>query len=308
MSTLQILLATCNSARFLTEQIDSLLTQDFSDIEILINDGGSQDNTLEIITDYQKRFPEKVRLLGSAPAAACENFAKLLAAADSELIMFCDHDDVWKKDKISLSIQAYRKMESEYGSDLPILVFTDSEIVDGNLTPVLPSMMRSQCLNRTRFTPGRTLMQNYASGNTMLFNRALQKRALPVAGEALMHDHWLALAAAFFGKVCYVDTPTILYRQHGSNVVGSFRYDAASCLKKFFAESGSFRKKLHAKITQAEKLLEQNHSDLTPEQSRFLDSLKCFKNMKKSARFRFLKQYDMLYEGKLRNLALYFSC
>ena len=80
---IQILLATYNSEAFLAEQLDSLFAQSCDDFEILINDGGSKDKTLEIIADYQKRFSNKIRLIGSAPASACENFSKLLASADA---------------------------------------------------------------------------------------------------------------------------------------------------------------------------------------------------------------------------------
>ena len=305
---IQILLATYNSGAFLEQQLASLMEQSCQDFQILVSDGGSRDDTLEIIGSWQKRFPEKIRLLHSSPAAACENFSRLLAAADAELIMFCDHDDVWKKEKITLSVEAYRKMEKEFGADLPILVFTDSEIVDHSLNTLLPSMMRSQRWKRSRFTPGRTVMQNYASGNTMLFNRALQKAALPIGPGAVMHDHWIALAAAFWGKVCYVDIPTILYRQHGSNVLGAFRYDLRSCVKKFLAEADCLRAKIYRNIDQAQELLELHRKDLSQEQLQFLAVLKDFKSMNKLARCRTLLKYGMFKEGMLRNIFMFLIC
>ena len=304
----QILLATYNSQNFLASQLESLFAQTYQDIEVLISDGGSQDNTLGIIADFQDRFPGRIRILSTEPARACENFARLLAAADGEIMMFCDHDDVWKKDKISISLAAYEQLAKEYSPDTPLLVFTDSEIVDGALNPLLPSMMRSQRLNRSRFTPGRTIIQNYASGNTMLFNRALQHAALPVGQQAVMHDHWVTLAAAFFGRICYVDTATILYRQHGNNVLGAFRYDLKSCWKKFRQEAGNFRKKLYCKLDQAQQLLTERRAELSPEQKNFLDELCKFRDMNKVARWRFLLRNDMLHEGWLRNIAMFLSC
>ena len=305
---IQILLATYNSGAFLEQQLASLMEQSFQEFNILVSDGGSKDNTLEIIGSFQKRFPEKIRLLDTAPASACENFARLLAAADAELIMFCDHDDVWKKEKIALSLETYRQMEKEYGPDFPILVFTDSEIVDRDLRKLFPSMMRSQRLNRSRFTPGRTIIQNYASGNTMLFNRALLKKVLPIGSRAVMHDHWVALGAAFFGKVGYVDIPTILYRQHGDNVLGSFRYDLRSCLKKFLEKSDEFRSSLYRAFDQAAELLSFHGEDLTPEQQRLLTGLEGFKKKGKFARWYFICKYGLFKEGFLRNIAVFIWC
>lgn len=302
---IQILLATYNSAPFLEIQLDSLMNQSYRDFEILVNDGASQDNTLAIIADYHKRYPGKIRLLGSAPVSACKNFSILLAAADAELIMFCDHDDVWKKEKIAVSLQAYRKMEQQYGSELPILVFTDSEIVDAQLKTCHPSMMRSQNLNRTHFTPGRTIIQNYASGNTMLFNRALQKIALPISDNAVMHDHWVALAAAFFGKVCYVDKPLILYRQHGNNVLGSFHYGWSSCLKRFLTHGHSYRNRLHRIMEQGKSFLELHREILSPEHLCLLNFLEHSKGMNKISKWRFMLQHDILKEGLLRNIGTF---
>ena len=305
---IQILLATYNSRTFLAEQLDSLLTQENScDIEILISDGGSNDNTLEIIEDFKKRYPGKIRFLGSRPASACQNFIRLISAADSELIMFCDHDDVWKKDKVRLSVEAYRKMEQQYGADMPLLIFTDSEVVDSKLKKCYSSMMRSQRLNMTRFTPGRTIIQNYASGNTMLFNRALQKIVLPVGNNAVMHDHWTALAASFFGKVCYVDVPTIYYRQHGKNVLGAFQYNFFSCLKKFIYESGQFRGALYRDLDQASEFLSLHKDQLTSEQQKLLAGLEHFKEMPWLGRCRFLIKHDILKAGILRNIGMFLN-
>ena len=302
---IQILLATYNSSGFLAEQLDSIFAQTYNQFELLIRDGGSKDNTLSIIEDYQTRFSGKIRLIGSQAASACENFAALLAAADAELLMFCDHDDVWKKEKIELSLQAYKEMEAKYTSAHPILVFTDSEVVDSNLVTQFPSMMRSQNLNRNRFSPGRTLIQNYASGNTMLFNRALQKLTLPIGKSAIMHDHWVALTAAFFGKICYVDKPLIRYRQHGGNVVGSFSYNFNSCVKRFFSDTGALRCKINYKIDQCVELLSSHSELLSPDQKNFLDSLKRFKKMNKIAKCNFMLENDMLLEGFLRNIVTF---
>ena len=100
----QILLAVCNSSRFLREQLDSLLAQDMPDFEILIRDGGSADDTMEIVAEYRRKNPEKIKVVGSGPASAVENFSSLLAASAAPLVMFCDHDDVWKPDKIRVTV------------------------------------------------------------------------------------------------------------------------------------------------------------------------------------------------------------
>ena len=108
---LQILLATYNSEAWLEPQLDSILVQDFTDFTLLIRDGGSSDNTLEIIDDWRRRYPEQIRFIGGSKASASENFFFLLAASTAPLVMLCDHDDVWKPDKIELELKKYQETQ-----------------------------------------------------------------------------------------------------------------------------------------------------------------------------------------------------
>lgn len=303
---IQILLATYNSEQFLAEQLDSLFAQSCTDFEILIRDGMSEDHTLQIIEKYSLLFPGKIRFLGKGRASACENFALLMAEAKGELFMFCDHDDVWEKDKIKISLEAYRKAEKQYGNTMPLLVFTDSVITDEKLRQISPSMMRSQRLNTTSFTPPRLILQNAASGNTMLFNKALLDLALPMAPETLMHDHWVTLAAAFFGRILYVDQATILYRQHSSNVIGFSRYSLFSLLRKLSCGLPQIREKLYRNMDQAAAFLLLHGSLLDEKEKELLEALKNFRKMGFFEKRIFLWKNDFRKEGLLRNLGMFF--
>ena len=302
---IQILLATYNSELYLSEQLDSLLTQSCTDFEILIRDGMSQDHTEEIIQKYAETFPGKIRFLGKGRASACENFTLLLEAAEAELIMFCDHDDVWKKNKIELTLAAYRKAQQQFGENTPVMVFTDSVITDEKLQTVSPSMIRSQHLNHTDFTLQKIIIQNMASGNTMLINRALRSLALPIAKEALMHDHWITLAAAFAGKIVYVDEGTILYRQHASNVIGFSRYGLPFLLKKLSKGLPAIREQLYRNMDQASSFLRLHKDMLNEEELLLLASLERFRKMGYWEKRLFLWKNHFRKEGFLRNLGMF---
>ena len=148
---LHILLATYNSAEFLQEQLDSILNQDHQDFTVLIRDGGSTDSTLVLIDRYCQRYPEKIRFLCSSRASALENFSLLLQESDADVIMFSDHDDIWKKDKISKTLQTYLDLEKRCSADTPLLVFTDSEVVNNRARQISPSMVKFQKYHRRFF-------------------------------------------------------------------------------------------------------------------------------------------------------------
>ena len=302
---IQILLATWNSSRYLKEQLDSLFQQTNQDFELLIHDGGSTDNTLSLIEDYEKRYQGRIRFLGSHPCDACSNFACLLEKADGDLFMFCDHDDVWLPNKIQRTLDSFRQAQKEYGEEEPLLVFTDSEITDRDMNTLSPSMMRSQKLNRSDFSPGRLIVQNSITGNVMLFNKALRDISLPIPKEALMHDYYLALAAAFFGKIIYLDEPLIRYRQHNANVIGAFRYSLLNLIRKLLSDPWKLHQNIARKVRQAAILLD-SHSDLLKQKdlARF-SALKNFENMGFLEKRVFFLRNKIRAEGFLRNLALY---
>ena len=97
--TVQILLATYNSEKYLAQQLDSILAQEFQEFEILIRDGGSTDSTLEIIREFCQKYPGKVTFAEAGKAGACQNFSRLLELSTAQIVMFSDHDDVWMPDK-----------------------------------------------------------------------------------------------------------------------------------------------------------------------------------------------------------------
>ncbi len=301
----EILLATYNSSRYLREQLDSLLAQDEGEILITIRDGGSSDGTPEIIREYSNRAGGRIRFLGSSRSDALGNFAALLREAREELMMFCDHDDVWMPDKVSRTLALYRRTASECPPGTPIMVFTDSVVTDAELKPLADSMMASQKLDPRRMTFPKLLVQNVPSGNTMLFNRALREKALPLPEKAVMHDHWLTLVAERFGRMAYLDEPTLLYRQHGNNVYGATAYGMRSFLKRLAGGRAKIRARFQQNLDQGTAFLERYRAELDPETAELLEQASRFRGMGFWARRRFLLKYGVLKTGFWRNAGMF---
>lgn len=305
MMELQILLATYNSSRFLREQLDSILAQDWHDFEVLIRDGGSTDDTMEIIGGYQRKYPETIRLLGKNPATAVENFSSLLAASTAPLVMFSDHDDVWKPGKVKATLEKYRELEAEYGSGTPIMVFTDSEVVDSELNLISRSMIRFQHLDPHGLSLNRLIVQNVPSGNTMLVNRALIDLASPIPAAAVMHDHWLTLVAATMGKIGYLAKPTIYYRQHSNNVYGASYYSFSTFWHKLNQGREKIRKRFLQNIDQAVEFGGRYAGSLSKKDLNMLEELKTFQSLGPWARRRVLWKYGIWKSGFWRNIGTF---
>lgn len=219
-----VLLACYQGERFLKAQIDSLLNQSEQDFHILARDDMSTDGTLAIL----KKYPDKITILPAAKRlGVTDNFNALLEAAHADYIFFCDQDDVWEQNKIKNSLL---KMK-EHPTHLPLLLHTDLEIVDENLKPLHDSFWNFYGLNPEKGDSiNHLLVQNHATGCTVLINKALRELAWPIPKSALMHDWWLSLTASFLGKIIFLREKTVRYRQHSANVLGAKQAD----LKKIF--------------------------------------------------------------------------
>jgi hypothetical protein len=222
---IDIALPTWNGAKYLDAQLDSLRAQEQVSIRIIAHDDGSADDTPALLRRFADSNPDVTVVLADKTAGlgAARNFAHILAHTSAPYVMLCDQDDVWLPHKAALTLTRMQAMEAEYGTRTPILVHTDANVTDAELNITHPSFSRVQKLKPASVTPPRLLVQNVALGCSCMMNRALLEAALPLPDAARMHDHWLALVAAWLGRIEYIGVPTLLYRQHGGNAVGAAR-------------------------------------------------------------------------------------
>jgi hypothetical protein len=220
----EVLLATFNGERFLREQIDSVLAQDYANLRVLARDDGSTDRTLDILREYESRFPARIRLLPTdGPTGSAKwNFLKLMQASSAEYVCFCDQDDVWMPDKVSLSMNEMHHLESRSSRSKPCLVFTDLQLVDSRLEPIHTSFWKFMGVGpETIGSLKRLLLLSVVTGSTALVNRPLLELAKRMPREAVMHDRWIGLIAATMGTSSALRKQTVLYRQHGNNLIGT---------------------------------------------------------------------------------------
>lgn len=218
----EVLLATYNGARFLPALLESLFAQGDVDFTLIVRDDCSADATPALLAEWAARHPGRVRILPSSPRrqGACANFAALIAEAGADRVFFCDQDDVWLPGKMAESLAEMDRLAARHGADTPLMVHTDLVVVDENLEQLGESFCRYAGIDPARNAMGELLLGNVATGCTMLVNRALLEVARPVPPGALMYDHWFAQVAATVGHIAFIDRATVLYRQHGGNVVG----------------------------------------------------------------------------------------
>ncbi|QAY77676.1 glycosyltransferase family 2 protein [Sphingosinicella sp. BN140058] len=306
---IEVALATWQGERFLAEQLDSLFAQTDQNFTLLVADDGSRDATVAILEDYSARYPNRIRVVERAKqsSGALGNFARLIDRASADYLMFCDHDDIWLPNKIALTRQRMSELEDLHGKATPLLVHTDLAVVDEHLQVIGPSFFRYSRIDPSRNGVVGLLTANVATGCTILANRALYEKARPIAPEAMMHDHWLALVAANFGVISWVDEPTILYRQHGRNAIGAKSGGTASLIHRVTQTlfSDDRERVMRRYSGQAAAFLARYGDEMTPAARRATEALATIWSTSRWRRFGRLRRNGLGLSGFVRNAALF---
>ena len=214
-------MATYNGARFIHKQIESLLNQTHPPREIIVSDDNSSDSTVEIIRQFaaQSNIPIIVSVNGMRLGYR-SNFMHAASLCKSELIAFCDQDDVWRPTKLEVVAGCFR-------DDSVFMAFHNAEIVNGDGQSLGQFLLNPQEQSHVRGRLGASPW-SFPLGFTQTFRRdLLQLSSLrlttedPYAtSEHLAHDQWIPILAVAFGRTAYISDVLADYRQHQNNLYG----------------------------------------------------------------------------------------
>lgn len=216
-ASITIVMCTYNGKRFLQEQLDSIAQQTFQNWKLLVSDDGSSDQTLELIQQFSDRYPAgKVLVFQGPKSGFAKNFLSALSRPqlDTPYIAFADQDDVWLSDKLERAFNTLESLDQQE----PLLYASRTCFVDEHNDVLGKSTLFSKAPSFYN-----ALVQSIGGGNTMLFNQAALRLVLRYTNGAaiISHDWWLyILVSAFSGVTVYDPRPTVLYRQHGNNLMG----------------------------------------------------------------------------------------
>lgn len=217
---IDVLLATYNGEKYIKEQIESILSQTYKNIKLIISDDCSSDKTVEILKEYEKKDNRIQLYIQKQNLGVVKNIEFLLNKVENELYMLSDQDDIWLPEKIEKSVL---KLKSEKAD----LVFGDLEVVDKELKTIYPSfgdfMLLSKKINKYIDSYRMNYLYNCVTGCTIISKKEFIKKILPLPTKSkyLLHDHWIALMVSLNGKLAYMKEKYIKYRQHGNNEVGT---------------------------------------------------------------------------------------
>jgi glycosyltransferase involved in cell wall biosynthesis len=238
--------------KWFVEQLISLNQQTYENIELLVYDDCpefpvSEEDLRKYITKLKYTLIRGEKNQGSNRA-----FEELTKIANGEYLAYCDQDDIWEEEKITLMIDKFNEKDVT-------LVCSDLSIIDENGKKIANSItdIRKRIVYKSGYNLEKELlMTNFVTGCAMIVKKDIAKKAIPFE-KTIVHDQWIAIIAALNGKIDFINKPLVRYRQHSFNQTGILKdvYDKKTYYNKkieeFIYRFKSYEKRL--KYTELEK-------------------------------------------------------
>jgi glycosyltransferase involved in cell wall biosynthesis len=240
-----VLLSTYNGELFIQDQIESILRQTILPDYLIVRDDGSSDRTIEIIQSDIKGSEISLQIIIGENIGPAKSFMELFhlgVATDADVFFFCDQDDIWEQEKISVFVSRFN-----CSPQVPRAVFSQLLLVDEANKPILLT------IPPRKIGFGNSIIENVMTGCALACNRPLLKLVSERSfDDSPLHDSLIYIISTMLGTVEYIDTPLTRYRQHGKNVIGYSTSTWRSCKSMFVR---TWRGKNYKKSTLAQNIL-----------------------------------------------------
>ena len=97
---ISVITVTFNSGKTVKDTIESVLKQKYDDYEYLVIDGGSKDNTVDIIKEYEPKFEGKMRWVSEKDKGMYDGINKGIRMATGDVVGIINSDDFYHRDDI----------------------------------------------------------------------------------------------------------------------------------------------------------------------------------------------------------------
>lgn len=297
-----ILLALYNGARHLGAQLESFCAQTHACWSLLVSDDGSDDDGPRMIRDFAAAQAGRrhVQLIEGPRSGFAQNFLHLLRVAGPlpGIVALSDQDDVWLPEKLARGVAALAAVPE----GVPALYCSHWYICNADLSRRL---MRRPFRRPPSFA--NALVQNMASGNSIMLNRAaldLVQQASRESAGIFCHDWWIyQMVAGAGGRVIYDPAPQVLYRQHGGNMIGANHTPLAGLVRLRMVLGGRYREWNARNVT----ALMASRQRLTPENLARLTDFARARSAGPAERWRLLRRAGVYRQQVAGNLVFWIA-
>jgi hypothetical protein len=205
-----VCMAAFNGEKYISQQLDSILTQLDKCDEVIVVDDASTDRTAEVVSGLND--PRIILLRRTENQGVVASFEQAIRSATGDILFLSDQDDIWAPNRVARTIETFAS-----NHDLDLIV-SDVALIneDGSRSEADPQLR--QWPFSSKLIPN--LIANRFQGSAMAFRSSLLQAVLPFPKNlAFLHDAWVGARCAVTGKsVGYISEPLLFYRRHGRNL------------------------------------------------------------------------------------------
>lgn len=245
MPLVSVIMPSYNHERYISEAIESVLTQTFTDLELIIIDDASKDNSRQIIEGFSKKDGRIKAIFHERNMGIARTLNDGIERAKGKFITFIASDDVWIKDKLEKQVRVLEENED-------LVVWAEAEIIDANGNST--GEVFTQKYHPSARKKSGDIFEELLIGDFM-HDRILKRENLGDIrfNEALkyLNDHQFDVDLASKYEYCFIPEPLVRYRRHGTNTTLS--YGEVGWLKEQIIIGEYFLRKYSNKISKEVK-------------------------------------------------------
>ena len=208
-------MATYNGDKYLSEQLNSILSQTYTDWELLIADDQSNDNTLEIVKDICKKSSSISYYKNKNRLGPTQSFFNLLHRSRGEYTVFCDQDDIWFDDKLYILKKYINKNKIVFGFHNAKYLINSKEISRYLAVKDSDILYKSKPnLSFLNLIFSNKVVGCLSFGDTRKLQQKIQTK--PSRLSTIYLDYWIALNFSLTSEIFYINEILSFYRRHSS--------------------------------------------------------------------------------------------
>lgn len=282
---ISIAMTTYNGEKYLREQLDSILTQTYKNFELIICDDCSKDKTRKILTEYEQKDNRIKIYFNEENLGFKKNFEKAISFCNGDYIALSDQDDIWTNNHLEILLNLIGDYDISCGNAILIDEKNHSLNLKLNETDGLFYFQNENLLYR--------LLVHTAcfQGSSMLINKRLFKKALPIPQDVFYHDAWFSVCACLNKGINYTFEIINHYRQHNSQITSHQKQSYFQKIKDFFSRLIKKEKYFTDRFAYINAIKER--FSLSIEQSKIIED--CYKiQLMKSKKINFFSRLKIL--------------
>ena len=245
-----VAMAAYNGEKYISQQLQSIVDQTYCNIEIIITDDKSTDNTIQIINDFQKNYNNIFLFCNKENLGITKTFENSFKNCKGDFIAISDQDDIWELNKIEVMLNEIGEEDAFY---------SNSQFIDKN-GKFLEIDFKSSRTLKSYYSGVPFLLSHCIPGHAILMKTGFLEKLLPFP-EGLIFDRWITYCSAANNGLKYIDKPLVRYRQHETNAIG-IRGNSKSRRHRETTKH-KFLNKLHELRELAKAPIKNNETQLT---------------------------------------------